>query len=121
MAENTTYPHIEHRADGKLWLIGTETQVIEVVLDRLALVGMQMKYQRQHPTLTLGQIHSSLAYYYDHLADMERVSRSWACNMAWVPGEHREDCVSCSSSPRVGCWWLVPFRCPPRRRFMSRR
>jgi hypothetical protein len=32
----TSYPHIELRADGKPWLVGTQIKVIEVALDRLA-------------------------------------------------------------------------------------
>ncbi len=36
MSNPTNYPHIEKRADGKLWLIATQTKVLEVALDRLA-------------------------------------------------------------------------------------
>jgi len=72
-AEMTEYPHIEKRADGKLWLIGTQTKVIEVILDRLAHHWDADEIQRQHPHLSLGQIHSSLAYYHDHQDDMDRV------------------------------------------------
>lgn len=67
------YPHIEERADGKLWLIGTQTKVIEVVLDRLAHHWDAEEIRRQHPHLTLGQIHSCLAYYYDHQEELDRV------------------------------------------------
>jgi uncharacterized protein (DUF433 family) len=64
--ENASYPHIEQRPDGKLWLTGTQTKVIEVVLDRLAHHWDADEIQRQHPHLRLGQIHSCLAYYHDH-------------------------------------------------------
>jgi uncharacterized protein (DUF433 family) len=67
------YPHLERRADGKLWLKGTQTKVIEVVLDRLAHHWDADEIRRQHPHLTLGQIHSSLAYYYDHQEEMDEV------------------------------------------------
>src|SRR5437762_11989991 len=73
MASENCYPHIEQRADDKLWLVGTQTKVIEVALDRLAHHWDADEIQRQHPHLTLGQIHSCLAYYYDHQQDMDRL------------------------------------------------
>jgi uncharacterized protein (DUF433 family) len=73
MSSPTTYPHIEERSDGKLWLIGTQTKVLEVALDRLAHHWDADEIQRQHPHLTLGQIHSCLAYYHDHQEEMDRL------------------------------------------------
>jgi uncharacterized protein (DUF433 family) len=73
MSTPVGYPHIEQRADGKLWLIGTQTKVIEVALDRLAHHWDGDEIQRQHPHLTLGQIYSCLAYYYDHQEEMDRI------------------------------------------------
>ena|ERR1051326_5562419 len=70
---STNYPHLERRPDGKLWLTGTQTKVIEVMLDRLAHHWDADEIQRQHPHLTLGQIHSSLAYYHDHQEEMDRI------------------------------------------------
>jgi uncharacterized protein (DUF433 family) len=66
------YPHIEQRADGKYWLVGTQTKVLEVVLDRLAHHWDAEEIRREHPHLTLGQIYSCLAFYYDHQAEMDR-------------------------------------------------
>src|SRR5579859_4795742 len=71
MSTPTTYPHIETRPDGKPWLTGTQTKVLEVALDRLAHRWDADEIQRQHPHLTLGQIHSCLAYYYDHQGEMD--------------------------------------------------
>lgn len=68
-----TYPHIELRASGVPYLIGTQIKVVEVVLDRLAHSWDADEIQRQHPHLTLGQIHSALAYYYDHKPEMDQV------------------------------------------------
>ena len=73
MSNQIPYPHIERRTDGKLWLTGTQTKVIEVALDRLAHHWDADEIQRQHPHLTLGQIHSCLAYYYDHQEEMDRI------------------------------------------------
>src|SRR5207249_3375831 len=68
---DSLYPHLERRADGKLWLTATQTKVIEVVLDRLAHHWDADEIQRQHPHLSLGQIHSCLAYYHDHQDEMD--------------------------------------------------
>src|SRR6266851_2973557 len=73
MTAQSSYPHIEQRSDGKLWLIGTQTKVLEVALDRLAHHWDADEIQRQHPHLTLGQIHSCLAYYHDHQEEMDRL------------------------------------------------
>src|SRR5580704_18678694 len=73
MSTQPSYPHIEQRADGKVWLIGTQVKVIEVVLDRLAHHWDADEIQRQHAHLTLGQIHTCLAYYYDHQEEMDRI------------------------------------------------
>src|SRR5229473_6021732 len=73
MSTQNSYPHIEQRPDGKLWLIGTQTKVLEVALDRLAHHWDADEIQRQHPHLTLGQIHSCLAYYYDHQEEMDLI------------------------------------------------
>ncbi|MFO1434782.1 MAG: DUF433 domain-containing protein [Candidatus Competibacteraceae bacterium] len=66
------YPHIDVTSDGVPYLTGTRTKVIEVVLDRLAYHWDAEEIQRQHPYLSLGQIHSALAYYYDHQEEMDR-------------------------------------------------
>jgi uncharacterized protein (DUF433 family) len=73
MTIESCYPHIEQRPDGKMWLLGTQTKVLEVALDRLAHHWDADEIQRQHPHLTLGQIHSCLAYYYDHQEAMDRM------------------------------------------------
>ena len=46
--------------------------MIEVVLDRLAHHWDADEIKRQHPHLSLAQIYSALAYYYDHQAEIDR-------------------------------------------------
>lgn len=67
-----TYPHIERSPDGIPGLAGTRTKVVEIVLDRLAHNWDADEIQRQHPHLTLAQIHAALAYYYDHQAEIDK-------------------------------------------------
>jgi uncharacterized protein (DUF433 family) len=72
MSTPTNYPHIERRADGKVCLIGTQTKVLEVVLDRMAHHWDADEIQRQHPHLTLAQIYSALTYYHDDEDELDR-------------------------------------------------
>jgi uncharacterized protein (DUF433 family) len=67
-----TYPHIDETPEGVPYIAGTQTKVVEVALDRLAYHWDADEIHRQHPHLTLGQIYSALAYYYDHQVEMDR-------------------------------------------------
>jgi uncharacterized protein (DUF433 family) len=66
------YPHINVTPDGIPYIAGTQTKVVEVVLDRLAYHWDADEIHRQHPHLGLAQIYSALVYYYDHQAEMDR-------------------------------------------------
>ena len=67
-----TYAHIDFDARGVPLLAGTTTKVLEVALDHLAHHWDAAEIRRQHPSLSLGQIHSALAYYFDHQDEMDR-------------------------------------------------
>ena len=67
-----TYAHVEIDESGTPVVAGTRTKVVEVALDHLAHGWDADEIRRQHPHLTLGQIHASLAYYFDHQAEMDR-------------------------------------------------
>src|SRR5262245_22740209 len=66
------YAHIDFTPEGVPYISGTATKVVEVVLDHLAHGRDADETQRHHPHLTLGQIYSALAYYYDHQDEMDR-------------------------------------------------
>jgi uncharacterized protein (DUF433 family) len=53
-------------------IVGTNMKVIELVLERLAYGWSPEELHFQHPYLTLGQIHSALAYYWDHQEELDR-------------------------------------------------
>jgi uncharacterized protein (DUF433 family) len=77
------YAHIMIGPDGVPVLAGTRIKVVEIVLDHLAHGSDAQEIHREFPLLSLGQIHSALAYYYDHQDDMEadisrRIDRSEA-------------------------------------------
>ncbi|MFZ1935202.1 MAG: DUF433 domain-containing protein [Thermoguttaceae bacterium] len=65
------YAHIAIGPDNVPILAGTRIKVVEIVLDHLAHGSDAQEIHREFPHLSLGQIHSALAYYYDHRDEME--------------------------------------------------
>ena len=90
MSTPAPYAHIELRPDGKAWLIGTQTKVIEVALDRIAYHWDADEIQQQHSYLTLGQIYSCLAYYYDHQKEMDQIIENQLENLKQLRAEQGE-------------------------------
>lgn len=72
MTQATAYEHIVINESGVLLIEGTTTKVIELVLDMLAYGWSPDEIYFQHPHLTLGQIHSAFAYYWDHKEELDR-------------------------------------------------
>ena len=72
MTQATAYEHIVTDERGVPLIEGTTTKVIELVLDVMAHGWSPDEIQFQHPHLTLGQIHSALAYYWDHKEELDR-------------------------------------------------
>ncbi len=56
---------------GVAWIEGTNTKVIEVVLDKVAHGSSPEEIHFQHPHLSLAQIHAALAYYHDHQTELD--------------------------------------------------
>lgn len=63
--------HIELDAEGRAWIVGANTKVIEVVLDRLAYGWSPEEICFQHPHLSLAQVHAALSYYYDNQSEID--------------------------------------------------
>ena len=63
--------HIEIDERGVAWLTGSNTKVIEVVLDKLAYGWSPEEIHFQHPGLSLAQIHAAFTFYYDHQAELD--------------------------------------------------
>lgn len=68
----TGYEHITINADGVPLIEGTSTKVIELVIETMAHGWTPQEICLQHPYLTLGQIHSALAYYWDHKEELDK-------------------------------------------------
>lgn len=67
----TAIEHIELDERGVAWVAEANVKVIEIVLDKLAYGWSPEEIHFQHPNLSLAQIHSALAYYYDHQIEFD--------------------------------------------------
>lgn len=72
MLSETRYEHILLNEEHVPMIAGTTMKVIELVLDHLAYGWSPEELHFQHPYLTMGQIHSALAYYWDHKAELDQ-------------------------------------------------
>lgn len=87
---------IEVDDKGVARIAGTRMKVIHLVLDKLANNSTPEEMAEQFPPLTLAQIHSALAYYYSHKAELDaqiEEGRRFAEEMRAKapPGPSRED------------------------------
>jgi uncharacterized protein (DUF433 family) len=67
----TITSHIEIDDHGVAWITGANTKVVEVVRDKLAHAWGPEEIHREHPHLSLAQIHSAFAYYYENKERMD--------------------------------------------------
>ncbi len=72
MLTETRYEHIALDRAQVPTIAGTTMKVIELVLAHLAYGWSPDELHFQFPHLTLGQIHSALAYYWDHRAELDK-------------------------------------------------
>jgi len=66
-----TVAHIRIDERGVAWIDNTNTKVVEVALDMIAHGWSPEEIHFQHSHLSMAQIHSALAYYYDHKQEMD--------------------------------------------------
>ena len=72
MLSETRYEHIILNEARVPMIAGTTMKVVELVLDHVAYGWSPEELHFQHPHLTLGQIHSALAYYWDHKVELDQ-------------------------------------------------
>lgn len=72
MAVSTGYQHIVLDEASTPMIAGTSMKVVELVLDHKAYGWSPEELYLQHPHLSLGQIHSALAYYWDHQEELDQ-------------------------------------------------
>jgi uncharacterized protein (DUF433 family) len=79
MASATTYQQIQLDKQGVPIITGTTMKVVELVMAQIAYGWSPEELHFQHPYLSMHQIHSALAYYWEHKeeldADIERRSQ----------------------------------------------
>lgn len=71
-SRETRYEHIALDEWGVPIITGTTMKVIELILEKTAYGWSPEELYFQHPYLTLGQIYSALAYYWDHQEDLDK-------------------------------------------------
>ncbi len=72
----TGYEHIVQNEKGIAVIAGTSMKIVELVSEMTAYGWSPEELHFQHPYLTLGQIHSALAYYWDHAQELDQEIRS---------------------------------------------
>jgi uncharacterized protein (DUF433 family) len=71
MLAETRYEHVVLDNSGVPIIFGTTMKIIELVLAQSAYGWSAEELHMQFPYLTLGQIYSALAYYWDHREELE--------------------------------------------------
>ena len=68
----TRYEHVVLNEERVPSIEGTTMKVVELVVEQQAYGWSPEELHFQHPYLDLGQIHSALAYYWDHREELDR-------------------------------------------------
>ena len=68
----TDYEHIVLNANQIPVIAGTSMKVTQLLLEKTAYGWSPEELHFQHPHLTLGQIYSALAYYWDHQEELDQ-------------------------------------------------
>ena len=71
MLTETKYEHIQVTEDQVPMIVGTTMKVVELITNHLAYGWSPEELHFQHPYLSMGQIHSALAYYWDHKTELD--------------------------------------------------
>ena len=66
-------PYIDKDSLGRPLITDTTTKVHELIAEKIAYGWDAEEIYLQHNYLTLSQVHSALAYYYDHMEEIERL------------------------------------------------
>ena len=67
----TSYEHITIDSQGVPIITGTTMKVVELVMAQKAYGWSLEELHFQHPYLNMSQIHSALAYYWEHKAELD--------------------------------------------------
>lgn len=70
-ATPTAYEHIVLDENGIPWIEDANTKIVELIAAAKAHGWSPEELTYQHAHVTLGQVHSALAYYWDHREEVE--------------------------------------------------
>jgi uncharacterized protein (DUF433 family) len=103
-----TINHIDVDERGVARIAGSRIKVIHLVMEKRANGWGPEELQEQFPHLTLAQIHSAFAYFYDHQEQLDQQIDESV--------RHAEDRVAGGDYGRKNPGGLsrTPTRCPPR-------
>ena len=95
----TRYEHIVVDEHGVPMIAGTTMKVVELVAEKVAYGWSAEELRVQHPYLSMGQIHSALAFYWDHAEELDRaleddLQEFDQLHLATVPGHWRTQLLS---------------------------
>ena len=65
--------HIDVDENGVARISGTRFKIIHIITEHVHLKWSPEAIQKQHPQLTMAQIYSALAYYYDHQQEIDEL------------------------------------------------
>jgi uncharacterized protein (DUF433 family) len=68
----TKYEHIAIGDEGVPVILGANMKVTELIAETVAYGWSPEELHFQHPHLSMGQIHSALAYYWDHADSVDQ-------------------------------------------------
>jgi uncharacterized protein (DUF433 family) len=71
----TTYEHVMLDAHGQAVIADSGMKVKQLVAEHLNWGWSPEELHFQHPHLTLGEVYSALAYYWDHRAEIDQAIR----------------------------------------------
>ncbi len=69
--EPSEFRHVVVDGAGVAYISGTTMKVRELVLEQLAYGWTAEQLQRQHPYLSMSQVHAALAYYFEHQTSLD--------------------------------------------------
>ena len=91
MISPVIYPHIEKaNLDEPAYLKRfPRVRVAQIIMDYLAYGWSVEEMNRQHPYLSLGELHSAMAYYFDHQSEIDDEIRA-----EWLLAEEGQQMAS---------------------------
>jgi len=94
MPVKTEYQHVVLDEKGVPIIKGTSMKVSELVVERSAYGWSPEELHFQHPYLSLSQIHSALAYYWDHSAKLDQEISRRLKNMERIQGKREQSSLT---------------------------